>query len=50
MKKKMLSLLLVGAMATGLLTGCGSSSSAGENGEINIFIWTEYVSESAISA
>lgn len=50
MKKKMLSLLLVGAMATGLLTGCGSSSSAGENGEINVFIWTEYVSESAISA
>lgn len=50
MKKKILSLIMVGAMACSMLVGCGGSGSAGKNGEINVFIWTEYVSESAIKA
>lgn len=40
-------LSLMGVTATGL-TGCGGSSSGG-NGELNIFIWTEYVPDSVIS-
>lgn len=50
MKKKVLSMIMAGVMASLLFTGCGSSSSVGENGELNVFIWTEYVSESAIEA
>ncbi len=50
MKKKILSLVMVGAMACSMFVGCGSSGSAGKNGEINVFVWTEYVSESAIKA
>jgi len=48
-KRKFLSLVMsfcVAAMA--LLPGC--SSSTGENGELNVFVWTEYVSDEAISA
>ena len=37
----------MGVTAAGL-TGCGGSSS-GDNGELNIFIWTEYVPDSVIS-
>lgn len=40
-------LSLMGVTATGL-TGCGGSSSS-DNGELNIFIWTEYVPDSVIS-
>jgi len=40
-------LSLMGVTAAGL-TGCGGSSS-GDNGELNIFIWTEYVPDSVIS-
>lgn len=50
MKKKLISLATVAVMACSMLAGCGSSESAGENGEINVFIWTEYVSDSAIEA
>lgn len=50
MKKKLISLAMVAVMACSMLAGCGSSESAGENGEINVFIWTEYVSDSAIEA
>lgn len=50
MKKKILSLIMAGTMVCALLAGCGSSGSKGENGELNVFVWTEYVSESAIKA
>lgn len=40
-------LSLMGVAAAGL-TGCGGSSSS-DNGELNIFIWTEYVPDSVIS-
>lgn len=50
MKKKLISLAMVAVMACSMLAGCGSSESAGGNGEINVFIWTEYVSDSAIEA
>ena len=42
----MLSLALLGTSVS--LTGCGSSKKA-ENGELNLFIWTEYVPDSVIS-
>ena len=48
MKKKMLSLIVITAMLVTMLTGCGSKSSEGKNGELNIFIWTEYVPDSVI--
>ena len=48
MKKKMLSLIVITAMLVTMLDGCGSKSSEGKNGELNIFIWTEYVPDSVI--
>ena len=48
MKKKMLSFIVITAMLVTMLAGCGSKSSAGKNGELNIFIWTEYVPDSVI--
>lgn len=49
MKKKLIALVLSTCVAvTALATGCGSK--AAENGELNVFVWTEYVSESAIEA
>lgn len=34
------------ALAVGMLTGCGSSGDVGKNGELNVFVWTEYVPDS----
>ena len=48
MKKKMLGLIVITAMLVTMLAGCGSKSSEGKNGELNIFIWTEYVPDSVI--
>lgn len=39
-KKRMLSLLLCGAMCTGLLSGCGNASSAEV---LNVYNWGEYI-------
>lgn len=50
MKKKFFSLMMAAVMICSMLSGCGGSDKAGENGELNVFIWTEYVSESAIDA
>ena len=46
MMKKVLSVMMCAALAFGMLTGCGSSEKKGENGEINVFVWTEYVPDS----
>lgn len=50
MKKKLLSLLVSVALLSALLTGCGKEAGEESKGELNVFIWTEYVSESAIQA
>lgn len=50
MKKKILSMVMAGAVVCSMLAGCGSKNGAGEKGELNIFVWTEYVSDSAIKA
>ncbi len=51
MKKKIISVVSAGALLCSMLTGCGSSAGgSGDNGELNVFVWTEYVSESAIEA
>lgn len=34
------------ALAVGMLTGCGSSGDVEKNGELNVFVWTEYVPDS----
>ena len=47
MRKKLVGMLLVSTMVAGLFSGCGNSSKAAER-EINVFIWTEYVSDAAI--
>lgn len=47
MKKKILSMLMAGCMFAAMLSGCGGGSSA-ENGELNLFVWTEYVPDSVI--
>nr|WP_300651285.1 spermidine/putrescine ABC transporter substrate-binding protein [uncultured Anaerobutyricum sp.] len=44
----MLSIIVITAMLVTMLAGCGSKSSEGKNGELNIFIWTEYVPDSVI--
>ncbi len=49
MKKKMLSLLMVMVLCmVFLLSGCGEEKKKYENGELNIYVWTEYVPESVI--
>ena len=50
MKRKWLALLMTGAMVCSMLTGCGGSEETAKNGEINVFVWTEYVSDAAVSA
>jgi len=45
--KKLVSLVLIGILAVSMLSGCGSSTSS-KNGELNLFIWTEYVPDSVI--
>lgn len=49
MKKKLWSLVLVCTLAAGMLSGCGSSKAEAKNGELNIFVWTEYVPDSVIA-
>ena len=46
MKKKIISLMMCAALAMTALTGCGGTEKKADNGEINIFVWTEYVPES----
>lgn len=53
MRKRILAAVLAGASALALMTGCGSSSGSGSEGtttadagELNVFVWTEYVPES----
>ncbi len=41
--KKLIALLLCGITAATLLTGCGSDSNAGVNGEVYVFNWGEYI-------
>ena len=50
MKKKLLGLLMSVVLCTGLLAGCGKDAAQESKGELNVFIWTEYVSEAAIQA
>ncbi len=50
--KKRLSIVLAAILATALFAGCGapassgSASGAGSGGELNVFIWTEYMPDS----
>lgn len=47
--KKLISLLLCITMVLSMLTACGSDGEkAADNGELNMYIWTEYVSEDVI--
>lgn len=52
MKKKVICMVMAAAMAAGLLAGCGSSASSGTStsdaGELNVFIWTEYLPDSVV--
>lgn len=51
MKKRWMSLIMTVIMAGTLLAGCGSEeASAAGAGELNVFIWTEYVAQGAIDA
>lgn len=45
--KKLCCLILAVMLVIGLLTGCGNGSST-KNGELNLFVWTEYVPDSLI--
>ncbi len=46
--KKMMALLLVTVLVMTMFAGCSSGDSSAENGELNIYVWTEYVPESVI--
>lgn len=52
MKKKMICMAMAAAMTAGLLTGCGGSTASGttasDSGEVNVFIWTEYLPDSVV--
>lgn len=51
MKKRVISLMLTAAMTLSMvLTGCGSkeTNAGADAGELNLFIWTEYVPDSVI--
>jgi spermidine/putrescine transport system permease protein len=50
MKKRICSVVMAGVMVCLMLAGCGSSKESADNGEINVFVWTEYVSDAAIEA
>ena len=47
--KKFIALFLCGILTATALTGCGSSSSAGENGEVIVYNWGEYIDPETIS-
>lgn len=49
MKKRLLGLVMAGIMVCSMLTGCGSKGTDSAKGEVNVFVWTEYVSDSAFS-
>ena len=50
MKKKIMSMVLAAVLTGSMLSGCGSSSDSASADELNIFVWTEYVSQDAIDA
>ena len=49
MKRKLLGFIMTGIMVCSMLTGCGSKGTDSAKGEVNVFVWTEYVSDSAFS-
>ena len=50
MRRKLISFSLALTLMCSLLAGCGSSTETASNGELNVFVWTEYVSDAAIEA
>ncbi len=54
MKKRLLTMLVTASMLALSLTGCGSSNEASaeeassEGGELNLFVWTEYLPDSVV--
>ena len=46
--KKFISIVTGMTVVCTFFIGCGNTSKTAENGELNIFIWTEYVSDAAI--
>jgi len=52
LKKRILKVLFLFMIISAgfLFTGCGSTKETAENGELNIYIWTEYVPDSVIEA
>ena len=47
--KKFIALLLCGILTATALTGCGSSSAGGENGEVIVYNWGEYIDPETIT-
>lgn len=50
MKKRLLSVLLSAGLVASMITGCGAASEGTKegSGELNIFVWTEYVPDAVI--
>ena len=51
MRKRIIGMLTALSLAAVSLTGCGKqaqSSSAADQGELNIFVWTEYLPDSVV--
>ncbi len=49
-KKKIVALFSAAALIASFCTGCGSKKENASGEEINVFVWTEYVSQEAIDA
>lgn len=47
--RKISALVLCGLMASTLLTGCGSDSGSGKNGEVYVYNWGEYIDPDTIT-
>lgn len=50
MKRKILAALVTLSLVAAAITGCGGKSSggSGDNGELNLFVWTEYLPDSVV--
>lgn len=49
MKKKLIGMMMAAVLGCSFLTGCGSGDNSSAE-QLNIFVWTEYVSQEAIDA
>ena len=51
MKRKVLAIAMIISLTLSSIVGCGSAAkadAAGDKGELNLFVWTEYLPDSVV--